>query len=457
MKELYQRLIDEPEAFDFNIDNLGECKIPNPGERAIYTSEEERVLFYSRTKDLNAYAETGLPQPTFEAGGPREKIFHDPNWTRAAIVTCGGLCPGLNDVIKGLVQVLHFDYGVKSILGIRYGYKGLVGGSGYSPMVLTPEVVDTIHTQGGTILGSSRGEQDIGEMVDMLQRLNINVLFCVGGDGTLGGAQRIAEEAMRRNQAISVIGVPKTIDNDLSFIDRTFGFESAVLASADVITCAHMEAKGAPNGIGLVKLMGRDSGFVAAYASIANSVVNFCLVPETEFEMDGPNGLLQALENRFNMGKDHAVIVVAEGAGQKFFDGQEKKRDKSGNLLHHDIGPHIKSRINEHFKEQGQDVTVKYFDPSYLIRSVPAEGTDAIFCFRLAEHAVHAAMAGKTNMVVGYWNNNFTHVPIKLATMKRRKIDVDGDLWHTVLGATRQEDYFKNNLRNRAKNNNTSF
>lgn len=445
MKEIHKQLLENPERFDFNVDCLGERTVPSPVTDRTFVKHEERVLFHSCISEVEKLVSEGKTLPSFEKGGPRSKIFHDPCWTRAAIVTCGGLCPGLNDVIKGLVKVLHFDYNVKNIFGIKYGYRGLIPEFGYSPMMLNPDVVDTIHADGGTILGSSRGEQDISAMADSLQRLNINILFCVGGDGTLSGAQRIAEELIKRKQPITVIGVPKTIDNDLSFIDRTFGFETAVYASSPIITCAHNEAKGAERGIGLVKLMGRDSGFVAASASLANSVVNYCLVPEVDFKLDGEGGLLQALENRFNAGKDHAVIVVAEGAGQNLFHDEEVRKDKSGNILKNDIGTYLKEKIQQHFNtgsDPREEVTVKYFDPSYMIRSVPSEGTDAIFCFTLAEYAVHAAMAGKTNMVVGYWNNQYTHLPIKLATLKRRKIDTEGTLWHSVLGATRQRDYF---------------
>ncbi|MBQ1429426.1 MAG: 6-phosphofructokinase, partial [Kiritimatiellae bacterium] len=240
--------------------------------------------------------------PTFERAGPLERIFHDPSWTRVGIVTAGGLCPGLNNVIKGLVEILSFDYGVKSIFGIRFGYAGLNPSCGYQPMMLDPDTVDTIHELGGTILGSSRGQQPTDVIVDTLVRMNINILFCIGGDGSLRCARDVAEECMRRGLRISVVGIPKTIDNDLNFVGRSFGFETAVAEAANVIRSAHVEAKGTAGGIGLVKLMGRDSGFIAAYASIANPVVNFCLVPEMAFALEGPNGILQALENRFAAG-----------------------------------------------------------------------------------------------------------------------------------------------------------
>lgn len=439
---LYDDVFKHPEHYDFSIEELGKASITSPILGRQFVQDSESISFFQEGDKIASYTNAGKAIPVFQKAGPREKIYHDPSWTRAAVVTCGGLCPGLNDVIKGIVNVLSEDYGVKHIYGIRFGYRGLSPKFQHPPLELTSEIVDTIHEDGGTILGSSRGEQDVGEMVDTLIRMNINILFTIGGDGTLRGAQAIAEEIKSRGVNISVIGLPKTIDNDLNFIERTFGFESAVYAAADIITAAHMEARGAFNGIGLVKLMGRDSGFIAGFASMANSVVNICLIPEVAFSLKGPHGLLKALERRFDSGKDHAVIVVAEGAGQELFKEVPEQRDASGNILKHDIGLLLKQQINEHFKSKNKEVNIKYFDPSYYIRSVPAKGTDAIFCYLLAENAVHAAMAGKTNMVVGFWNNHYTYVPIPLATLERKKINPLDALWNAVLSITQQQKYF---------------
>ena len=425
-----------------NVETLGECKIASPVRHHEFIAEGERVLMDENEPVMRRLSEALGGMPTFERAGPLDKIFHDPSWTRAGIVTAGGLCPGLNNVIKGLVEILSYDYGVRTIYGIRYGYAGLSAKFGYQPMMLNPDVVDTIHELGGTILGSSRGQQPTGEIVDTLERMNINVLFCVGGDGSLRCARDVACECRRRGLKISVVGIPKTIDNDLQFVGRSFGFETAVSQASDVIRNAHVEAKGAARGIGLVKLMGRDSDFIAAYASIANPVVNFCIIPEMHFELDGPRGLLRALENRFAAGKTHAVVVVAEGAGQDLIEGEAERRDASGNVLKKDIGTFLKSRISAHFKEKGESCTVKYFDPSYMVRSVPARGTDAIRCYMLARSAVHAAMAGRTNCVVGNTGDSYTLVPIHLATIKRQTIALESDLWRSVMDATGQEFYF---------------
>lgn len=441
---LFEKILSNPVEYTLNVERLGTCKIESPVRNRDFIEDDERILITENVKSLQQVTERLGLTPSFERAGPRHKIFHDPAWSRVGILTAGGLCPGLNHVIKGLVEILMCDYGIKTIYGIRYGYAGLIPRFGYEPILLDTDTVDTIHEHGGTVLGASRGKQDTGELVDTLARMNINLLFCIGGDGSLRCACDVAEECKRRKLAVSVIGIPKTIDNDLHFVGRSFGFETAVCEATPIIQAAHTEAKGAFNGVGLVKLMGRDSGFIAAYASLANPVVNFCMIPELDFEMDGPYGLLAALDRRFNSGKDHCVIVVAEGAGQRHIADEPLRMDASGNILKKDIGDYLHTRITAHFKKTSRDGTVKYFDPSYTIRSVPAKGTDAIRCYMLARNAVHAAMAGRTNCVVGNQDDWYTLVPIRLATIERQKVNLNSDLWRAVLDATGQTAYFGN-------------
>jgi len=429
---------DAVQGLDFSIARVGEPTLESRLRNATFVEEGERIAYFADPAVGRDLWSRGLMPPAFVAAGPRRRLYYDASWARAAIVTCGGLCPGLNDVIKALVNTLYFTYGVDTVFGIPYGYRGLVPGYGLKPVDLNPDVVDAIHENGGSILGSSRGEQPTEEIVRTLDRLNISVLFTIGGDGTQRGALEIAQAARAHGLATSVVGIPKTIDNDLGFTERTFGFETAVYAAAPVIGCAHMEAKGAYNGIGLVRLMGRDSGFIAAHAALANSVVNFCLIPEVPFGLEGEDGFLPALERRLAE-KHHAVVVVAEGAGQELFRDLPKERDPSGNAIHHDIGLFLKDRIKAYLDRRGMEHSLKYFDPSYLIRSVPARGTDAIFCLHLAQNAVHAAMAGMTGLVVGYWHGHFVYVPMALATRERRRIDPRGQLWRSVLEVTRQE------------------
>jgi len=322
---------------------------------------------------------------------------------------------------------------VRSIFGFRYGFEGLAPKYKHPPLELTPEVVTDIYLQGGTILGSSRGAQDVGEMVDTLERMNMGLLFAIGGDGTLKGAQAIAAEIRRRNLKIGVVGIPKTIDNDISFVQNSFGFITAVSEARTTIYTAHIEALGARNGIGLVKLMGRESGFIAAYATLSNADVNLCLVPEVPFTLEG---LMREIRDRLER-RRHCVIIVAEGAGQEFFQ-HSGETDPSGNVRLGDIGIFLKEQISAYFKKINMDITLKYIDPSYTIRSVRANPYDSYFCLNLGHHAAHAGMAGRTNMLIGYWNGQFTHVPISLAVSARKRIDPHGRLWSEVLACTGQ-------------------
>jgi len=418
---------------NFAVSRVGECRITSPISGVRFVKDEEHVLYHSDIETIKSYLETGREPPYLEKAGPREKIYFDPVNLRCGIITCGGLCPGLNDVIRSITLTLTRQYRVKQVLGFRYGYEGLSSKFNHAPLELTPEAVRAIHETGGTILGSSRGSQDVNDMVDTLTRLNIGILFAIGGDGTLRGAQAIAREVARRGLKIGVIGIPKTIDNDISFSQQTFGFETAGSEARRAINAAHCEAEGARNGIGLVKLMGRDSGFIATFAALANSHVNFCLVPEVPFKLEA---LLQALEERLAQ-RGHAVIVVAEGAGQDLL-AQTSECDASGNVRYGDIGIFLRDRIKEHFRQTGRKVELKYIDPSYTIRSLPANAWDSAFCLLLGQYAVHAGMAGKTEMIVAYWNHQGTHLPISLAVSKRKKLDPEGWIWSSVLAITGQ-------------------
>jgi len=418
---------------DFKISRLGECRIPTPMTGIRFVTEDEHILYNSYSSEIRKCQDEGREPPSMELAGPRENIYFDPAKLKCGIVTCGGICPGLNEVIRSLVMSLFFHYGVKTVFGFPFGYEGLTYRYGHTPLELTPQNVNHIHGLGGSILGSSRGPQDFPEMVDTLDLMNIGILFVIGGDGTLRGGGDIAAEIERRGLKISVIGIPKTIDNDISFIQKSFGFESAVAEASRVTSSAHIEAAGARNGIGLVKLMGRESGFIATYSVLADNNVNICLVPEVPFTIEG---LLSALKERLTK-RGHAVIVVAEGAGQDLFRHSDE-RDASGNVRFGDIGIFLRDAITGHLKELGTEVNLKYIDPSYIIRSVPATPNDSAFCLLLGHNAVHAGMTGRTNMVVGFWKNEFTHVPISLAVSERKKIDPEGWLWSSVLASTGQ-------------------
>ena len=414
---------------DTQIRRLGVGRFPSPllSLRDTFVEDTAQVLLASRFDELQD------PPTTFEQAGPRQQIFHNPAEIACGIVTCGGLCPGLNDVIRSVVMTLSYAYGVGRIYGFRYGYAGLAASQGLEPMLLTPELVQDIHDDGGTLLGSSRGPQDPDDMIATLEKLGVGILFTIGGDGTLRGASLLAQKIAARGLSISLIGIPKTIDNDLHWVERSFGFATSVEEATRALVAAHAEANGAYNGIGLVKLMGRHSGFITAHATLANGDVNFCLVPEVPFDLQG---LLRALEERL-ISRHHAVIALAEGAGQEMMAG-DSARDASGNVKLKDIGVFLKDAMAQYFSQRGLETTIKYIDPSYMIRSVPANAIDSEYCLALGQHAVHAGMSGRTDMMVGYWNQYFTHVPIALATAKRKLINPKSELWQRVLGATGQ-------------------
>jgi 6-phosphofructokinase 1 len=430
---------------------LGTARLASPlglSERdgdfiANYVADDDTVILHRQKKEIEAMVKQGVSLPAFAKAGPRKTIFFAPEHTTAAIVTCGGLCPGINNVIRGLVMELHYQYGVKTIWGIQFGYMGFIKAYGLPPRQLTPDLVKGIHEMGGSFLGSSRGPQDTGAIVDWLQEAGVSILFAIGGDGTLRGAEDNDREIKKRELAIAVIGIPKTIDNDIPYVEKTFGLETAFAVATEAIRSAHTEAVGAPGGIGLVKVMGRYSGFVAANAALALNEVTFVLVPEVPFDLAGTVGFLAVLKKRIQA-RNHAVIVVAEGAGQEFFTAPSAGADTSGNRKLSDIGLYLKDEIMSYFKNERIDINMKYIDPSYLIRSVAAHANDAIYCLQLAQHAVHAGMRGYTDMMVGFWNSQFTYVPLPLANSARKFVSPDGELWRTVLEATGQPYRMKN-------------
>jgi 6-phosphofructokinase 1 len=431
---------------DLRVRRLGEPAVVSPMAGLVqgrvssphYVHESDRVLLDDTLDGAEARLCGVSELPSLEPGGPREYIYFDPSLTRAAIVTCGGLCPGLNNVIRGLVLELADNYGVTDVLGFRDGFRGMVGDA--EPVRLSREVVAGIHNRGGTILGTSRGGQDPALMVETLERLGVSLLFVIGGDGTLRGAAKIADEAGRRGLALAVIGVPKTIDNDIPFLDQSFGFQTAFTRATESIKSAHTEASSTPSGVGLVKLMGRHSGFIACYAALASHDVDFVLIPEVPFCFDGPGGFIARLRERVRR-QGHAVIVAAEGAGQELFD-YDGAVDASGNARLADVGALLRGVITEGFASAGDELSLRYVDPGYAIRSVPANGWDAVYCLRLAQTAVHAAMSGRTAMVVGRWHGRFVHIPIPVATGSRNQVDPNGDLWMSVLEATGQPARF---------------
>jgi 6-phosphofructokinase 1 len=419
-----------------DITTLGEARFPSPINRSV--DDRLRVPVH-----VTFVPGEPRPEPTvFELAGPRARLYFDPKQTRAGIVTCGGLCPGLNNVIRSVYLELHHMYQVKEVLGFRNGYQGLDPERGAPPVVLTEEFVADIHKEGGTVLGTSRGPVDPAKAVDNLIRLGVDILFTLGGDGTQRGANKLYQEARKRGHALAVVGIPKTIDNDVAYVAQSFGYLTAVEEAAEVIERAHTEASSVHNGVSLVKLMGRDAGFVAAGATVASQDVNFTLIPELPFKLEGDQGFFAALKRRLQK-RAHAVIVVAEGAGQDLFPPGNEERDASGNVKIKDIGTFLKEKIEAYFKAEKMPVVLRYFDPSYFIRSSRADSEDSIHCDLFARNAVHAAMAGKTGLVIGHMHEHFVHVPIEQLTSEKKCLRLDSSAWHAVLASTGQPAVFK--------------
>jgi 6-phosphofructokinase 1 len=423
---------------NLQIPNLGSCRFESPlrAKGRTFVAETVRVRF-------DPLIGAGQPEEeplSFEKAGPRERIFFEPEQTTAAFVTCGGLSPGLNNVIRSGFLELTYNYGVRRVLGIRHGYSGMHPDSGLEPITMTQRFVHDIHLLGGSVLGCSRGAQEPAITVDFLEEREIDILFCIGGDGTQRGAHAIQQEVQRRGLGKSVVGIPKTIDNDVPYVWMSFGHATALEIANDVLRGAHVEALGAPNGIGLVKLMGRDAGFIAAGAALVNQEANFVLVPEIPFPLDGEKGFLRALEHRI-LSRGHALVVVAEGAGQHLFARENLEHDASGNVRYEDIGVFLRERIEQHFAKRGTAINLKYIDPSYSIRSVPANAWDRTLTDHMSRNAVHAAMAGRTDVMMGSWNQSIIHVPISLAAAEKRRMPLDSDLWNSVLATTGQPNW----------------
>lgn len=431
---------------DFSIRNLGPRRYPSPLNITNFTSDKKRMLFNVYLDDYDSVTDKKGDPISVELAGPREKIYFPSDQTKTAIVTCGGLCPGINDVIRSIIITLFYSYEVRSVWGIRYGFRGLNPACGHEPVALSPDKVKDITSIGGSILATSRGPQDVQVMTDYLRRLKINILFCIGGDGTIRAAEKLSEEIQKKNLNIAVVCIPKTIDNDLNLIEKSFGFDTAIEKAAEAIKSAHVEAKGAFNGIGLIKLMGRNSGHIAAHAALAQNEANFVLIPEVPFDMFGRNGFLYHLKKRL-VSKGHAVIIVAEGAGQSLLkkDNLPIEKDPSGNVRLLDIGLYLKKSIEDYFRKTAMEINLKYIEPSYLIRSIPANASDGIYCNSLGQYAVHAGMAGKTGILVALLKNEYVHLPLA-AVSSSRKIDPEDDIWQRVLQTTGQPPLMVNRI-----------
>ncbi|XP_043720058.1 ATP-dependent 6-phosphofructokinase 6-like [Telopea speciosissima] len=434
-------LEDVPHFTDY-IPNLP--TYPNPlQDNPAYSVVKQYFVNADDTVTQKIVVHKNSPRGThFRRAGPRQKVYFESDEVRACIVTCGGLCPGLNTVIREIVCGLHHMYGVNKVLGIEGGYRGFYS---RNTVTLTPKVVNDIHKRGGTILGTSRGGHDTAKIVDSIQDRGINQVYIIGGDGTQKGAFLIFQEIKRRGLKVAVAGIPKTIDNDISVIDKSFGFDTAVEEAQRAINAAHVESESIENGVGVVKLMGRNSGFIAMYATLASRDVDCCLIPESPFYLDGPGGLFEFMEKRLKE-HGHMVIVIAEGAGQDLVSESMKseQQDASGNKLLQDVGLWISEQIKDHFKKRSKlSINLKYIDPTYMIRAVPSIASDNVYCTLLAQSAVHGAMAGYTGFIVGPVNGRHAYIPFYRVTEMQNKVVITDRMWARLLSSTNQPSFLR--------------
>ncbi|KAL6197758.1 hypothetical protein ACLB2K_033363 [Fragaria x ananassa] len=402
------------------------------------------VILRQIVYDLSAAGASSGPASAYHRAGPRRHILFEPSSIKAAIVTCGGLCPGMNTVVRELVLALWDLYGVRQIFGIKAGYRGFYS---MNPIQLDPKLVHNWHKNGGTVLETSRGGFDLHKIVDAIQNRGYNQVYIIGGDGTMRGAVEIFHEICRRKLKIGVTGIPKTVDNDVGIIDKSFGFQTAVEMAQQAISAAHVEAESAVNGIGLVKLMGRSTGHIALHATLSSRDVDCCLIPETEFYLEGKGGLFEFMEQRLRE-NGHAVLVVAEGAGQDIIprnEAQKQERDESGNPVFLDVGQWLKSELKNWWSRDHPNelVTVKYIDPTYMIRAVPANATDNLYCTLLAHSAIHGVMAGYTGFVPGPINGNYAYIPVEEVAKAKNEVNTRDHKWAWVRSVTNQPDFNK--------------
>lgn len=458
-------LREQDQHLDTNKDNNNKklCQNPLSENRYFLPSQgffvsDSDVLLQHTVFDLSS-ASNRTPQQQQHAylrAGPRMEIYFNPcgppDCVRAAIVTCGGLCPGLNTVIRELVVGLWELYGVRQIYGVKAGYRGFYSTTtATGPMIqLNPKLVHDWHKRGGTALETSRGGFDLHKIVDAIQDHGFNQVYIIGGDGTMRGAVKIFDEICSRKLQVAVVGIPKTVDNDVGIIDRSFGFQTAVEMAQEAVHAAHVEAESAVNGIGLVKLMGRSTGHIAVHSTLSSRDVDCCLIPENNFYLEGKGGLFEFLEDKLKQ-NGHAVVVVAEGAGQDIIpitDAQKEERDESGNPVFLDVGVWLKSELKKWWERDhpGELFTVKYVDPTYMIRAVPANATDNLYCTLLAHSAIHGVMAGYTGFVAGPINGIYAYIPLKEVAEAKNPVNIKDHKWAWVRSVNNQPDFMRSEV-----------
>ncbi|MGA7341196.1 MAG: 6-phosphofructokinase [Terracidiphilus sp.] len=408
------------------------------------------------------------------------------------ILVSGGIAPGINAVIDGIV-LRHSLYHARQcargrrhsieILGYREGFKGLLR-PGVHPQRLNSAAIRGVVEIGGSYLGTSRADEllpgtgpnrnaKLEAAIGRLQNDGVHILYVIGGDGSMSCAHALWHYARRKGYELSVVGIPKAMDNDILWVWQSFGFLSAVEEARQAILHMHTEVSSNPR-VGIVQLFGSDSGFIASHAGYSTAC-DLVLIPEDPMTMDDiVTHISERLTDRFGNGQDiagpYALVVMAETAlpadARKYIDdprvglSEGKRGEKEALKSFLDNGRRVRGQTPDELRTAGlkivsrvlqdriqqelepreywRDFRVITNEPRHLIRSIPPSVTDVIFGERLGALAVDNAMAGYTDFMVSQWLTEFVLVPLPLVVLGRKRVPTNGIFWKSVLSKTGQ-------------------
>ncbi len=331
------------------------------------------------------------------------------------ILTSGGDAPGLNAAIRGVARTAINQYGIK-VIGIEQGFRGLMQGLGHE---LTPNELSGILTRGGTILGTSRekpfkiGQEAVDAIKENYKKWNLDALVCIGGNGTNTTASKLQQEGL------NVIGLPKTIDNDLAETDITFGFHTAVSVATEAIDRLHTTAH-SHSRIMIIEVMGHKAGWLGLYAGIAGGG-DVILIPEIPYDIEP---IARHVKKRQEDGHPFSIIVVAEGA----LSVEEAKLDKKAfKKARKDMPYSIAYRIAKELRD-ATDLEPRVTVLGYLQRGGTPVPYDRVLATQCGTTAAHMAARGEFGKMVAMVNGVPTGVPLENVAGKIKKVPTDHPL-----------------------------
>lgn len=332
---------------------------------------------------------------------------------RIATLTSGGDCPGLNAVIRGIVRTASTEFD-STVVGYEDGWVGLM--EDRRVQLYDDENIDRILLRGGTILGTGRLHPDkfkngLDQIKANLADAGVDALIPIGGEGTLKGAQWLSQNG------IPVVGVPKTIDNDVNGTDFTFGFDTAVSVATDAIDRLHTTAE-SHNRVMIVEVMGRHVGWIALHAGMAGGA-HYTVIPEAPFDIED---VCKAMERRFQMGEKYGIIVVAEGAMPKegTMAATEGELDQFGHKTFTGIGQQIASEIH---RRLGHDVRTTVL--GHIQRGGTPTAFDRVLATRYGVHAARACHTGNFGTCVALHGEHIELIDLQKAVGTLKTVPMD--------------------------------